>query len=222
MATTGISFYNPNTPQLQGVTKDFSQANQPYQQQAEQALPDYMSVVKSQLASAKQGASGQMSKGLAGNIARGAAQAGLGTGLTGSGLQRNLTARDFGQTSEDLIARSVGLLQGAAQGYQNFFNVSNPISPNYLFDTSVNQAFYNTGIANQQAMMNYQNTATPGQFDISKGKFVGYTPGSYSAAPPTAPWLTPKQLTPQQQTYQEYVRNYAMYGGGRPRGKAVG
>jgi hypothetical protein len=180
----GISFYNPNTPQLQGVTQDFSQANKPYQQQAAQALPDYMSVVKSQLSAAKQGAAGQTSKTLAGNIARSSAQAGLSTGLASGGIQRNSTARDFGLTSEDLISRSVGLLQGAAQGYQNFFNVSNPISPNYLFETGVNQAFYNSGIANQQGMMNYMNTATPGQYDISKGAFVGFQPGSYSATMP--------------------------------------
>ena len=33
----------------------------------------------------------------------------------------------------------------------------------------------------------WQSQARPGQFDITKGKYVGYQPGSYSATRPLTP-----------------------------------
>lgn len=55
------------------------------------------------------------------------------------------------------------------------------------FDVDMTQAQYNQQIRAQNQMNAWQSQALPGQFDISKGKYVGYEPGTYSDTKPTAP-----------------------------------
>ena len=55
------------------------------------------------------------------------------------------------------------------------------------FDVDVAQAQYNQQIKAQNLMNAYQSQALPGQFDISKGKYVGYQPGTYSDTKPGVP-----------------------------------
>ena len=55
------------------------------------------------------------------------------------------------------------------------------------FDVDLTQAQYNQQIREQNKMNAWQSQALPGQFDISKGKYVGYEPGTYSDTKPTAP-----------------------------------
>ena len=55
------------------------------------------------------------------------------------------------------------------------------------FNTAAAQAQYNQQIRSQNLMNAWQSQALPGQFDISKGKYVGYEPGTYSDTKPGAP-----------------------------------
>jgi hypothetical protein len=55
------------------------------------------------------------------------------------------------------------------------------------FDVDTAQAQYNQQIKAQNLINAYQSQALPGQFDISKGKYVGYEPGTYSDTKPVAP-----------------------------------
>jgi len=49
------------------------------------------------------------------------------------------------------------------------------------------EAQYNQQIDAQNAINAWQSKALPGQFDISKGQFVSYTPGQYQSTRPTIP-----------------------------------
>lgn len=55
------------------------------------------------------------------------------------------------------------------------------------FNTAAAQAQYNQQIRSQNLMNAWQSQALPGQFDISKGKYVGYQPGTYSDTKPGVP-----------------------------------
>jgi hypothetical protein len=67
------------------------------------------------------------------------------------------------------------------------FEASKMISPSQVFDTLVTQAQYNQQIAASNAINAWQSQPLPGQFDIQRGQFVGFQPGTYSATRPMLP-----------------------------------
>jgi len=67
------------------------------------------------------------------------------------------------------------------------FEASKLVPPSQIFDALTSQAQYNSQINNANALNAWQSQPLPGQFDIKKGKFIGFTPGTYSATRPDAP-----------------------------------
>jgi len=217
-----LNFYLGPAPTLQNLNLDYQEmgrrameANAPYKQQYEQMLPGLGAGLKAIGQVANQQIAGQIPLDVAQQIGRSSAAAKLGAGIAGGGLGRNLTARDLGlsslqlqQSGADLLAKSSNLAQQAMQAMS-------PIAPGQVFGEAVNQASINQQIGNQNALNAWQSQATPGQFDVTKGQFVGYTPGSYSSAPPVAPWLAGTPLRPDQRKALEYIQNRPM-GSGKP------
>ena len=70
------------------------------------------------------------------------------------------------------------------------FEASKMISPERVFDTLVTAAQYNQQIATQNALNAWQSKPLPGQFDIQKGQYVGFEPGTYSSTRPLLPGTT--------------------------------
>lgn len=209
---TPIDFYKGPAPTLQDLNLDYQEmgrraleANTPYKQQYEQMNPGLYAGLKSMGQLANQQLSGQIPLDVAQQIGRSSAAAKLGAGISNSNLGRNLTARDLGlsslqvqQSGADLLARSSALTQQAMQAM-------NPISPNQVFDTASSQASYNTQIANQNLLNAWQTQGLPGQFDITKGQYVGYQPGTYS-----------KYRTPQEAARMEGYQKYEKYSKAQP------
>lgn len=68
---------------------------------------------------------GELPDDVAQAVERRSAATGLGLGISGSGLGRNLTARDLGRTSLDLIGTGFGLIPQ----FQSSIPLTNPVSP---------------------------------------------------------------------------------------------
>jgi hypothetical protein len=190
-----MEFYIGPAPTLQDLNLNYEEmgkrameANKPYAEQYRQFAPQTEAGARALSQAGSTYATGQLSRDMAGQIGRGAAALGFSTGLGGrSGIGRNILARDLGlgslqvqQQGADLLAKSSALAQQAMQAM-------NPISPNEVFSTAANQASINQQIANQNLMNAWQTQAMPGQFDIRKGQYVGYQPGTYSASRPVTP-----------------------------------
>lgn len=190
-----IEFYLGPAPTLKDLNLNYEEmgkrameANKPYAEQYKQFAPQTEAGARALSQAGSTYATGQLSRDMASQIGRGAASLGFSTGLGGrSGIGRNILARDLGlgslqvqQQGADLLAKSSTLAQQAMQAM-------NPISPNEVFSTASNQASINQQIANQNLMNAWQTQALPGQFDITKGQYVGYQPGSYSTTRPLTP-----------------------------------
>jgi len=57
------------------------------------------------------------------------------------------------------------------------------------WQTKLSETQYNTQIQTQNLLNRYQSQALPGQFDISRGQYVSFTPGQYQSTVPTQPGL---------------------------------
>lgn len=164
------------------------EANTPFRQQYKGLVPGAEAGLLKMSELANQQLSGQLSRDMAGQIGRGAASLGFGTGLGGrSGIGRNILARDLGlgvlgvqQQGADLLAKSSALAQQAMQAMS-------PIAPGQVFGEAASQASINQQIGNQNLMNAWQSQNLPGQFDVSKGQFAGYQPGTFSTTRPVSP-----------------------------------
>ena len=195
-----LDFYMGPAPTLEGLNLDYQEmgrrameANAPYRQQYEQMLPGFGAGLKAMGQLANQQLSGQIPLDVAQQVGRSSAAAKLGAGIAGGGLGRNLTARDLGlsslqiqQSGADLLAKSSGLAQQAMQAMS-------PIAAGQVFGEAVNQASINQQIGNQNLMNAWQSKGRPGQFDVTKGQYIGYQPGTYSAYKPLTPDLQHSQ-----------------------------
>ena len=65
------------------------------------------------------------------------------------------------------------------------------------YDVQITQAQYNQQIAAQNSLNAWQGQALPGQFDIKKGQYVGFEPGTYSSTRPLPPGT--KTLNPEEE-----------------------
>jgi hypothetical protein len=67
------------------------------------------------------------------------------------------------------------------------FEASKMVPPSMIFDALTSQAQYNQQINAANALNAWQSQPLPGQFDIKKGEYIGFTPGSTSKTAPTPP-----------------------------------
>jgi len=164
------------------------EANTPFRQQYKSLVPGAEAGLLKMSELANQQLSGQLSRDMASQIGRGAASLGFSTGLGGrSGIGRNILAQDLGlevlkvqQQGADTLARSSALAQQAMQAMS-------PIAPGQVFSEAANQSSINQGIGNQNLLAAWQSQNIPGTFDVSKGQFAGYQPGTFSTTRPVSP-----------------------------------
>ena len=205
---------------LEDYTKMFGKVNNPeelaalagrYNAPSQEAFKSNMPFFDASMAAlggqALDALSGRVSKTTAQSIARSAAQANLGSGLGGvmmgamGGIARSATLRDFGRASMDAVSqgadwlgRSVGLAQ-QKQAMAAPVSMSNLMAnPAAIYDTLNTQAQNNQNITNANLLNAWQSQAQPGQFDITKGQYVGYQPGTYSDEPPMTPAVRAQAL----------------------------
>jgi len=88
----------------------------------------------------------------------------------------------------DVYSQMSSMAQQSTLARANF-EASKMISPERVFDTLVTQAQYNQQIATQNALNAWQTQPIPGQFDVSRGQYVGTKPGTYSDTRPLAPGM---------------------------------
>lgn len=86
----------------------------------------------------------------------------------------------------DVYSQMSSMAQQSTLARANF-EASKMISPERVFDTLVTQAQYNQQIATQNALNAWQTQPIPGQFDIKRGQYVGFEPGTYSSSKPRLP-----------------------------------
>jgi hypothetical protein len=190
MATTGqpVEFYLGPAPKLGELNLNYEElgkrameANAPYAQQYQQWAPGAQAGTAALSNLGATMATGQLSKDMAGQIGRGAASLGYATGIGNrSGIGRNLLARDLGLSSLQVQQQGMDFLNKSSLLAQQAQQAMSPIGPTEVFGTAANQASINQQIQNQNLLNAWQSQALPGQFDITKGQFVGFQPGSYS------------------------------------------
>jgi hypothetical protein len=210
-----IEFYLGKAPTLKELSLDYGdmgkkayEANAPFRQQFQEMNPDLEAGLRSLSASGAQMATGQLSRDMIGEIGRSTAAAGFSGGFGGrSGMGRNLLARDFGLSSLRVKQQGANLLSQSVQISSQAMQAMNQIDPTAVFSTEANRAKINLDIQNQNLMNEYQSQPLPGQFDIKKGMYVGYEPGTYSKlrpdSPDTAAWKKKEKI--RQSTNAMYV-----------------
>ena len=190
-----MDFYLGKAPTLKELSLDYGdmgkkayEANAPFRQQFQEMNPDLEAGLRALSASGAQMATGQLGRDMVGEIGRNTAALGFSGGFGGrSGMGRNLLARDFGLSSLQVKQQGATLLGQSAQISAQAMKAMNQIDPNEVFRTEANRMKSNLDIQNQNIMNEYQSQPKPGQFDIKKGMYVGYTPGTYTATRPESP-----------------------------------
>lgn len=194
-APTPIEFYLGPAPTLEELNLNYEEmgnrameANTPYRQQYQQMAPGTEAGTRALSQAGATMATGQLSRDMTGQIGRGAAALGFSSGLGGrSGIGRNILARDLGLGSLQVQQQGADLLSKSSMLAQQAMQAMSPISPGQVFGEATSQASYNSQIRNQNALNAWQSQALPGQFDISKGQYVGFQPGTYAATRPSLP-----------------------------------
>jgi hypothetical protein len=190
-----MEFYLGKAPTLKELSLDYGdmgkkayEANAPFRQQFQEMNPDLEAGLRSLSASGAQMATGQLGRDMIGEIGRSTAAAGFSGGFGGrSGMGRNLLARDFGLSSLQVKQQGANLLNQSVQISSQAMQAMNQIDPTAVFSTEANRMKSNLDIQNQNLMNEYQSQPLPGQFDIQKGMYVGYEPGTYSKLRPDSP-----------------------------------
>jgi hypothetical protein len=164
------------------------EANKPYAEQYRQFAPGTEAGTRALSNLGATMATGQLSRDMASQVGRGAAQLGFSTGLGGrSGIGRNILARDLGLSSLQVQQQGMDFLNKSSMLAQQAQQAMSPIGVTEVFGTAANQASINQQIRNQNLLNAWQSQALPGQFDISKGQFVGFQPGTYASSRPGLP-----------------------------------
>jgi hypothetical protein len=183
-----VEFYLGPAPKLSELNLNYEElgkrameANAPYAQQYQQWAPGAQAGAAALSNLGATMATGQLSPDMIGQVGRSAAALGYSTGIGNrSGIGRNLLARDLGLNSLAVQQQGMDFLNKSSILAQQAQQAMSPISPNEVFGTAANQASINQQIGNQNLLNAWQSQALPGQFDITKGQFVGFQPGSYS------------------------------------------
>lgn len=185
--------YAPTTTKLE---QDFGkwggqsamEANKLYKQQFEQFTPGMEAGTRALSQRGAALSSGKLTPEITGDVSRAVASLGFGTGI-GSRSQagRNLLARDLGLSSLQLSQQGADLLGRSSALAQQAMQAMSPITPSQVFSTAFQIAEYNRNLANQDLFNAWMSRPLPGTFDVTKGQFVGFEPGSYSSTRPLVP-----------------------------------
>lgn len=194
-AATPVEFYLGPAPTLEQLNLNWEEmgkraieTNKPFAEQYRQFAPGTEAGARALSNLGATMATGQLSQDMASQIGRGAAQLGFSTGLGGrSGIGRNILARDLGLGSLQVQQQGMDFLNKSSLLAQQAQQAMSPIGVTEIFGTAANQASINNQIRNQNLLNAWQSQALPGQFDITKGQFVGFQPGSYSDYRPSLP-----------------------------------
>jgi len=190
-----IEFYLGPTPTLEQLNLNYEElgkrameTNAPYAQQYQQWAPGAQAGTAALSNLGATMSTGQLSRDMAGQVGRGAAALGYSTGLgSRSGIGRNLLARDLGLSSLQVQQQGMDFLNKSSLLAQQAQQAMSPIAPTEIFGTAANQASYNNQIQNQNLLNAWLSQGLPGQFDITKGQYIGFQPGTYSATRPLDP-----------------------------------
>jgi hypothetical protein len=190
-----IEFYLGPAPTLEELNLNYEEmgkrameANAPFAAQYKQFAPQTEAGTRALSQAGATMATGQLSRDMVGDIGRGAAALGFSSGLGGrSGIGRNILARDLGLGSLQVQQQGADLLSKSSMLAQQAMQAMTPIAVGSVFDTAANQASVNQQIRNQNLFNKYQTQGLPGQFDVTKGQYVGYKPGTYSPTKPLTP-----------------------------------
>lgn len=182
-------------PELQGLTFDYQtlgqralEANKPFAEQYRQFAPQTEAGTRAISQAGATMAAGIIPRDVTGQVGRSSAALGFSTGLGGrSGIGRNITARDLGLTSLQVQQAGQGLLERSSALAQQAMQAMAPISAGQVAGIAATQEQYNREIANQNLLNAWQSRPLPGQFDVTKGQFVGFQPGSYATTRPMPP-----------------------------------
>ena len=195
MQAPPIEFYLGPAPTLEELNLNYEEmgkrameANAPFAAQYKQFAPQTEAGTRALSQAGATMATGQLSRDMASQIGRGAAALGFSSGLGGrSGIGRNILARDLGLGSLQVQQQGADLLSKSSMLAQQAMQAMTPIAVGSVFDTAANQASVNQQIRNQNLFNKYQTQGLPGQFDVTKGQYVGYKPGTYSSTKPLTP-----------------------------------
>jgi hypothetical protein len=193
-----VEFYLGKPPELKPLSVDFGsfanllqEANKPFIEAYQRATPGQEATLRSLSLAAEKMSTGQIPLDVARQSGRSAAALGFGTGLglgrRSGGLERGLVARDLATTSLQLQQQAAQLAATIPQIMQAGYAAQFQFSPAQIADTAITQASINNQIANQQLLMNWMSQPLPGQFDVQRGQYIGFQPGTYSATRPTLP-----------------------------------
>lgn len=194
-APAPIEFSLGPAPTLEELQVDYEtlgrramEANVPFAQQYRQFAPQTEAGTRALSQAGATMAAGVLPRDVTGQVGRSAAALGFQTGLGGrSGIGRNILARDLGLSSLQVQAQGADLLNRSSLLAQQAMQAMAPIAPQQVFQTAFGQAQYNREIANQNLLNAWLSRPLPGQFDVTRGQYVGFQPGAYSATRPLPP-----------------------------------
>lgn len=192
---TPVEFSLGPAPTLEQLNLDYEtmgrravEANVPFAEQYRQFAPQTEAGTRALSQAGATMATGAIPRDITGQVGRSVASLGFQTGIGGrSGIGRNLLARDLGLTSLQVQQQGAGLLERSSALAQQAMQAMSPISPQQVFQTAFTQAQYNRELANQNLLNAWLSRPLPGQFDVTRGQYVGFQPGTYSATRPQAP-----------------------------------
>lgn len=192
---TPVDFYLGPAPTLEELNLNYEEmgkrameANKPYAEQYRQFAPGTEAGTRALSNLGATMATGQLSRDMASQVGRGAAQLGFSTGLGGRpGIGRNILARDLGLSSLQVQQQGMDFLNKSSMLAQQAQQAMSPIAVTEIFGTAANQASYNNQIQNQNLLNAWLSQGLPGQFDIKKGQYIGFQPGTYSEYKPSLP-----------------------------------
>lgn len=190
-----IEFSLGVAPELGKLEVDFEtlgkralEANKPFAEQYKQFAPQTEAGTRAISQAGARMATGQLPADLTGEVGRSAAALGYQAGVgPRSQMGRNILARDLGLTSLQVQQAGQNLLERSSALAQQAMQAMAPIAPQQVFQSAFGQAQYNQEIANQNLLNAWMSRPLPGQFDITKGAYVGFAPQTYSATRPLIP-----------------------------------
>ncbi len=190
-----IEFSLGPAPTLQELQVDYEtlgrramEANAPFAQQYRQFAPQTEAGTRALSQAGATMAAGVLPRDVTGQVGRSAAALGFQTGLGGrSGIGRNILPRDLALTSLQVQQQGADLLGKSSQLAQQAMQAMAPIAPQQVFQTAFGQAQYNRELANQNLLNAWLSRPLPGQFDVTRGQYVGFQPGTYATTRPTPP-----------------------------------
>jgi hypothetical protein len=192
-----VEFSLGPAPTLEGLQIDYEtlgkraiEANKPFAEQYRQMAPQTEAGARALSQAGATMAAGVVPRDVTGQVGRSAAALGFTTGVGArSGMGRNILARDLGLSSLQVQQAGAGLLERSSALAQQAMQAMAPISANQLAQQAFIQDQYNREIANQNLLNAWLSRPLPGQFDVTRGQYVGFQPGTYATTRPLPPGM---------------------------------